>query len=508
VTTIVPQRPPLAALVRPSLLQSLALQLGQVLEATVIGTVGAGATKVDIGGHVLSLALPQPAPAGEKIQLQVQSTGPQIKLVLQQPETKIQGGNGSVVSAGSPPLEGQTAGTVPNGGGVSGVTPRAPVPVAGNSSGQVAVPNQTPLPSTAVPSAPRGGPAALPNEGATRPSAGAVNPTKIVTQTPAASSTPSAISAADAGNPEPLQPTTPAALKAAVSQMVHAAVPRQVPVVALTAALTAVLGKVALPEPVVRAAQQVLGGQVALDSQDFDGAALQAAVRGSGLFLEAGLARGQTPSPQTDMKLALLALQQALTKWLGPQAPMPAAGQAPPPVKGVPPRMRDPSVPPLDLDAPAPEVGKQLLERTEAALARTRLHQSASLPEPAVKAADWSLDLPVLIGQHQTMLQFQIHADEQGQGSTPAERGWQMRFALNLPALGEVGAQVSFRSGSTGVMLWASDPAAARALEEHADTLREAMAAAGLRLGALVVRAGAPVTAAPQTRGQLVDSRS
>src|SRR5690606_1957354 len=85
--------------------------------------------------------------------------------------------------------------------------------------------------------------------------------------------------------------TQPATPQAALAQMVLAAVPRQAPISHLTAALTAIAGKVVLPEPVVRAAQQVLAGRVAIEGGRFDGATLQAAVKGSGLFQEAQLAR-------------------------------------------------------------------------------------------------------------------------------------------------------------------------------------------------------------------------
>lgn len=289
--------------------------------------------------------------------------------------------------------------------------------------------------------------------------------------------------------------------------MVQGSVPRQGPVTGLTAALTSIAGQVAVPEPVARAAQQVLAGRVAIDSPRFDGTVLQSALRGSGVFQEATLAKGQLPLPHADMKSALLALRQTLSTWLGQQAAVAPVAQIPPPLRGSVPRGRVNDAPPLDPAAAPEEIGRQLLERTDSALARVRLHQHASLPDPVAKTGDWSMDLPVMIGTQQTLMQFHIHRDPEGDSETPGERGWQMRFALNLPEMGEVGAQVSLRAGTTGVMLWASEPATTAALEGEAAALREALAEAGLKPGAVIVRQGAPVPLAPPS-GHFVDART
>jgi hypothetical protein len=290
--------------------------------------------------------------------------------------------------------------------------------------------------------------------------------------------------------------------------MVQAALPRQDSIAGLTAALTSMAGKVALPEPVVRAAQQVLAGRVALDGGKLDAAVLQKAIMRSGIFQEASLARSGSTllAPQADMKSALLALRQTLTNWVGQQAPLAQVSQVPPPIRGHVPRARATEVTPIDPKALPEEVGRHLLERTEAALSRVRLHQSAALPDPVAKTADWSMDLPVLIGQHQAVLQLQIHRDEQNGSEAATERGWQMRFAINLPDMGEVGAQVSLRGGATGVMLWAAERETSEALEADAELLRGALAGAGLKPGAVIVRHGEPPAPPPAPSGHFVDA--
>lgn len=291
--------------------------------------------------------------------------------------------------------------------------------------------------------------------------------------------------------------------------MVQTAAPRQGSVAALTAALVGVAGKLALPEPVIRAAQQVLAGRLAVNGQKLDGAALHSAIRGSGVFQEANLAQGRAAQSQTDIKSALLSLRQTLVTWLGQQAPVNAVAPIPPPVRGGTPRAGGAEAPPLDPKAAPEEIGRQLLERTEAALSRMRLLQHSSLPDQVARSAEWNMELPLAIGTHQAVLQIQIHQDQQSEAETAAERGWQMRFAINLPGMGEVGAQVTLRSGATGVMLWAAEPAASAALEAQIADLRGALASAGLRPGAVIVRHRAPPAPSSSTpSGHFVDAHS
>lgn len=372
-------------------------------------------------------------------------------------------------------------------------TPVAPAPVA-----SPALPNPLAVAAAAAATVPP----------APTPAGPALGPVRAVIPITAVGG---ATTHSSSGNPLPQppmpQPTTP---QAALAQMVHSAGPQQGTVTALTTALTSIAGKVVLPEAVERAAQQVLAGRVAIDAPRFNGAALQAAVRASGIFQEAKLAQGQMPLPQTDMKSALLVLRNSLASWLGQQAPVAPVSQVPPPLRGSIPRARAAEAPPpFDPNAAPEEVGRQLLERTESSLARIRLHQHASLPDSAGKTAEWSMDLPVMVGSHQTLLHLQIHRDQQDESETATERGWQMRFAISLPEMGEVGAQVTLRAGATGVMLWATDPSASAALEAEVASLRDALANAGLRPGAVIVRHGEPhVPIAAEPSGHFVDERT
>lgn len=307
-----------------------------------------------------------------------------------------------------------------------------------------------------------------------------------------------------AGAPAAAPP--PASPQQALAQMVQQALPRQNSVLALTTALTTALGRAGLPEPVAKAAQQVLARQTVLDGK-IDAASLKTALRDSGVFHEALLAGGRPAAAAGDMKAALLGLQRELGKWLGPQGAVERVAQIPPPLRGLTPRSRVRELPATELPGDLREAGKVLQERTEHALGRLRLHQNASLPDGTPRAeTNWSMDLPVIIHGQPTLLQMQIQRDAEDDAARPEDRGWQVRFAVHMGDHGEVGAQISMRGKSTGILLWADDPTTAATLNAALGELREDLTAVGLISGALVVRAGAPLDEPPPPSDHVVDA--
>ncbi|MET3925422.1 flagellar hook-length control protein FliK [Devosia sp. 2618] len=492
------QMPAIVVAARSGALQTLALQVGQVVDAKVVGPAPNGGTQVEIRGQMLNLALPLATKAGDALRLEVQANGPQLRLLLQ--TVRVTSGKPGASAPPSPTPDAQAPTAAVSTRGSAPATGSTPVQVGAGSS---APPTSSQMAVQVAVTATTTRPAAVSAQNSATPTTAA--PVAPVSSQVAAYPQ----SKGNSNSSVPAQGTTSAPAdtpRSALAQMANASLPRQAPVTELTAALTSIAGKVVLPEAVTKAAQQVLAGRVMIDSPKFDGGQLQAAVRGSGIFQEAGLAKGQLPLPSADLKSALLALRQTLTQWVGQQAPVAPASAVPPPLRGTTPRSRTPDTRAIDPASQPEEVGRQLLERTDWALSRVRLHQHASLPDPQGKTGDWSLDLPVLIGTQQALMQLQIHRDEHREGDGGAETGWQMRFALNLPTLGEVGAQVSLRGGTTGVMLWATDPAASQALEAEAMALRETLAAAGLKPGAVVVRHGAPPEPQPARSGHFIDA--
>ena len=260
-----------------------------------------------------------------------------------------------------------------------------------------------------------------------------------------------------------------------------------------------------LPEPVMRAARQVLAQQTVITDK-LTGEQLQQAVAKSGVFLEAALAKGQ-PVP-TDAKAALLALKAAISSFLGttPASTAPLE-HAPPPVRGALPRVAGFDMPVLP-DAPR-DVAHLLHNHADGALARIKLLQLASLPDAdGVRPAppELRVELPFLVGSELVMAQLQVMQDG-GRRQANGKRGWTMRFALNSAATGEVGAEIGLLGSDVNVALWAADPAMAAELAATLPELEQSLAGLGLNPGAIRCRGSVPPSAAQQS-GQFMDSLS
>lgn len=548
-----------------AMLRAMAQAAGQNVEARVVGQAENGTTQVQIGRQTMNLQLPAPQPIGTTLILAVQQAEGQVRMALvsvrppeAQPGTGAQAPTPQLsvpatsVQLSTAALSGQAAPPPPAGqapaAGVAVATPATmpPSPVAVQNgaapvAASVAPQTAAPLPRGAVPAvnaapAPQNPVSSLPAAPVlARPAipyavaapAAAANPatgmmgSATTALPPVAQSVATGMVGQHAAPPNVQAPpnaaapvqaapqvAAPASPQAALTQMVQQALPRQDSIIGLTTALANVVGRVALPEPVAKAVQQVLGQRLVLDDGGPDGAGLQKAIRNSGIFQEAMLAAGQGKAAGYDMKSALLGLHRQLGAWLGDQAPVEQVHTIPPPLRGLVPRARAANPQIADLPDEPQAAGKVLLERAEAALSRMRLHQHASLPEPAARHdSQWSLDLPVVLGGQQSLLHMQIHGEPESESEQREERGWQVRFAINLNEMGEVGAQISLRGNSTGILLWAERGEVAEWLNAGIAELREELELAGLAAGAIVVRAGTPAAqAGTATSGHIVDA--
>jgi hypothetical protein len=262
-----------------------------------------------------------------------------------------------------------------------------------------------------------------------------------------------------------------------------------------------------LPEPIVRAAMQVLAQRIAVPEGKVSAEAVARAVASSGVFLEAGIAAGSPPP--ADMKAALLNLRAVVTRLFGEQPSAPAtANRAPPPVHGLPPRAVPVEAPPLP-DTPR-DIARLVHHEADAAVSRVKLAQLASLPDtpmPRAGGPEVRLELPFLIGHELVMAQIQIARDGGRRDAADRKRGWTMRFAMNFSTTGEVGAEVGLFSKAVNVALWAVEPETADALTAAMPELGSALEAVGLTPGSIRVRRGPPDQAKVPS-GQLLDSLS
>ncbi|CAN7547902.1 flagellar hook-length control protein FliK [Devosia sp. LjRoot3] len=507
--TIVSHFPVVSQAEARSMLRALALAPGQTVEGRVLGPGQGGATLVQVGRQAMSLTLPSTLPVGSLLTLGVQQGEGHLRLALidsrppssvvpqQSPATSVEISQRPAIPQGpltyGPPagVAGAAAGAAPL-VGATGLAAGIAAPVAASSA--------APAPSTQA-----GGPIIAPPAATVPPSGPALQRQGATPYGMAGlGSNPTGSSPTTA----PVQGSLPGPQAAALAQMVQQALPGQGSIGALTGLLAASIGRSGLPEPVLKAARQILGNQLTARDGKIDAGALKSALRSSGIFQEAMLAQGSPAAAGADTKSGLLAMRQGLAQWLGSQPQISQISQIPPPLRHVLPRAKLPEVPQMDLPDDAEDLGRLLLERTEGALSRLRLHQHASLPEAQRGSeSQWNMDLPIAVGQHQAVLQLQIHHDGGGDANRPEDRGWQVRFAVNLPDLGEVGAQVSLRGQTTGIMLWADRDETAKAFSENIEELRASLESVGLRPGALVVRHGAPGEVhAPAASGHFVDA--
>jgi hypothetical protein len=290
-----------------------------------------------------------------------------------------------------------------------------------------------------------------------------------------------------------LAPPQAATPQQALAQMAPEAMGKQNSVAPLLQSLAMLVAKpVALPEPIIRAALQVLAQRIVVQADRVAPEALERAVARSGNTLEASLAKGTVP--QADAKSALLTLRGALEKFLGGAPVAVSAGErAAPPVRGLPPRAMPVEAPPLP-EAPR-EVARALHSQTDAAIARVKLGQMAGLPDadaagrPA--APEVRVELPFLIGHELVMVQIQISRDG-ARREAERKRGWTMRFAMNFSGTGEVGAEIGILGKGVSVALWAAEPETAEAMKAALPELGGALEAVGLTPGSIRIRTAMP----------------
>lgn len=275
-------------------------------------------------------------------------------------------------------------------------------------------------------------------------------------------------------------------------------------------------GQVSLPDPVVKAMQQILGLRLNTAQQPSAGDVRQA-VRFSGQFREAQLAlpgQGQ-PGGQADLKSVLLSFKSLLQQFgAKEQAARPANQPSAPTLQGAPQPQAQQSASGFWAGA-APQNLQSLLKETDAALARMRLTQLVNSglagderPGAATRPMDVVLELPLSLGQETAVMQMQIGRDGGGQGEDDdTDPAWRLRFALDLTATGPLEAAVSLRGGGTFVSLWVDRKETFDSLNAVRETVEASFADAGLDLQEFrLVRGLPPRTAAKY--GALVDRQS
>jgi hypothetical protein len=196
----------------------------------------------------------------------------------------------------------------------------------------------------------------------------------------------------------------------------------------------------------------------------------------------------------------------------GQSVAMRPSAEPAPPFRGAMPSAQPIAAPTLAPDAAPASMGHQLLEQTDAALARQTLLQVASLPDrPELGGANqntqprWSFEIPFATPQGTAVAQFEIERDggNDVEASAPS-RVWRARFTLDVEPTGPIHALVSLIGEKTAVRMWAERPETAARLRANTDALGQALRQAELEPGDILVGEGAP--ARPKLRaGRFLD---
>jgi hypothetical protein len=185
----------------------------------------------------------------------------------------------------------------------------------------------------------------------------------------------------------------------------------------------------------------------------------------------------------------------------------------PPPFRGALPSAQPIAAPSIASNTPLATSAHQLLDDTDAAIARQTLLQVASLPDridtagtqTAPAAPRWSFEIPFVTPQGTAVTQFEISRDGGGNEVEPAKRVWRVRFSLDIEPAGPVHALVSLSGDKTSVRMWAERPATAVQLRAGTVQLSQALNKAELKPSDIVIRDGAPPQAASAPAGYFLD---
>jgi hypothetical protein len=175
------------------------------------------------------------------------------------------------------------------------------------------------------------------------------------------------------------------------------------------------------------------------------------------------------------------------------------ASAPPPPYRGAPTAGQPVAAPSISADMSPHDIGKVLLNETDAALARQTLLQAASLPDHAganlradAAGPRWLFEVPFATPQGSTVAQFEISRDGRHAPAEGLKAAWRARFSVDIEPIGPVHAQIALTGARAAVTLWAERPATSAQLRDNAPKLAEALRQAELDPGDVLVRGGAP----------------
>jgi hypothetical protein len=215
----------------------------------------------------------------------------------------------------------------------------------------------------------------------------------------------------------------------------------------------------------------------------------------------------QKPGTGTSPETAPGATSRAATS----PAPVFPAPSAPPPLRGSVPSAQAPVRVRLDLLNRSGLLRTDLLQQTEAALARLQMSQLVALPHDAERGfLEWLFELPIRNGNKLDLWSMRLFRDprghvQQGVAPTPA---WSVQLAFDLPGLGPMQAQAQVTGQQVSTRFWVEPATTLPLLREHLHELREALLHIGLEVGELDCRPGPMRPGTPDGHEPLISEKA
>lgn len=165
-------------------------------------------------------------------------------------------------------------------------------------------------------------------------------------------------------------------------------------------------------------------------------------------------------------------------------------------------------------DEALPDVQRLLVKYVEAALARTRVHQIAGLPETrqandSAPLASWTVEIPLQRGQQLDLLEMRVddHGEHPGAEGQPL-RLWRLMMTLDIDVLGPIHAWLQLSGKRLSATLWAERSSTLHAARSTLRSLIEALEMQGVEVAELECKAGRPPAAQAPLFERLLDVKT
>jgi len=205
-----------------------------------------------------------------------------------------------------------------------------------------------------------------------------------------------------------------------------------------------------------------------------------------------------------DLKLGLLRLLGAIhqiTRTASTTTPHTPLSQVhsqplpftPPPLKGNTPQTQPQAKADLAGLTNLPLLLLELAKQVESSLARTQLHQAASLPASEQSPTNLAFELPIRNNEQIDIFDIIINEEEkQNQAEKDSKQQWGISIAFDLGGLGPVHAKLKMIDNKVSTTFWAENAETTQLFNKHLENLRQRFHQAGLESSELCCYPGTP----------------